>query len=309
MRARASRSRSRRRPHSVRRWSTSRASSTARSGTSRICDGPPRSSRPRAISPPPTTCPWPPRTRSARRTTCDCSRLIDRPNARVLLDTQNPALWGHDVAAYVERLWPRLANQVHVKDGRDGRMGNAVLGDGEAGVRRRPSAALRAHGFDGILISENDYTGEHAGRRRTGPGRARQLVRERCDAPERSGSAMEPLRVGFIGAGSFSTWAIYPALHLAPIDLRAGVRPGRTRRAEDAARRFGAPRWYTGPPRDVRERGSRGRHPVDEAARAAGARARGARSRLPRAGPQAAGAEPRRLPGPRRGLRPGPASA
>ena len=32
---------------------------------------------------------------------------------------------------------------------------------------------------------------------------------------------LEPLRVGFIGAGVFSTWAIYPALHLAPIDLRA----------------------------------------------------------------------------------------
>ena len=27
--------------------------------------------------------------------------------------------------------------------------------------------------------------------------------------------------MGFIGAGIFSTWAIYPALHLAPIDLRA----------------------------------------------------------------------------------------
>ena len=89
--------------------------------------------------------------------------MIDRPNARVLLDTQNPALWGHDVADYAERLWPRLANQVHVKDGRDGRMGNATLGDGEAGVAAT-AAALKTLGFDGILISENDYTGEHASR-------------------------------------------------------------------------------------------------------------------------------------------------
>ena len=55
---------------------------------------------------------------------------------------------------------------------------------------------------------------------------------------------MEPLRVGFIGAGSFSTWAIYPALHLAPIDLRA-VCDLDAARAEDAARRFGARHWYT----------------------------------------------------------------
>ena len=58
------------------------------------------------------------------------------------------------------------------------------------------------------------------------------------------GTPLEPLRVGFIGAGVFSTWAIYPALHLAPIDLRAVCDHDPTR-AEDAARRFGAPRWYT----------------------------------------------------------------
>jgi predicted dehydrogenase len=55
---------------------------------------------------------------------------------------------------------------------------------------------------------------------------------------------MEPLRVGFIGAGSFSTWAIYPALHLAPIDLRA-VCDRDAAKAQDAARKFGARRWYT----------------------------------------------------------------
>ena len=59
-----------------------------------------------------------------------------------------------------------------------------------------------------------------------------------------AGQHMEPLRVGFVGAGSFSTWAIYPALQLAPIDLRAVCDHDATR-AEDAARRFGAPRWYT----------------------------------------------------------------
>jgi 2-epi-5-epi-valiolone 7-phosphate 2-epimerase len=84
--------------------------------------------------------------------------LVDRPNARVLLDTQNPSLWGHDVAAYVDVLWPHLADQVHVKDGRGGSMGDAVLGTGEAGFAET-AAALRRHGFDGTLISENDYSG------------------------------------------------------------------------------------------------------------------------------------------------------
>ncbi len=56
---------------------------------------------------------------------------------------------------------------------------------------------------------------------------------------------MEPLRVGFIGAGVFSTWAIYPALHLAPIDLRA-VCDTNEAKARDAASRFGGSgRWYT----------------------------------------------------------------
>ena len=56
---------------------------------------------------------------------------------------------------------------------------------------------------------------------------------------------MEPLRVGFIGAGVFSTWAIYPALHLAPIDLRAVCDTDETR-ARDAASKFGGGgRWYT----------------------------------------------------------------
>jgi predicted dehydrogenase len=55
---------------------------------------------------------------------------------------------------------------------------------------------------------------------------------------------MEPLRVGFIGAGIFSTWAIYPALHLAPIDLRA-VCDLEAAKAKEAAAKFGARRWYT----------------------------------------------------------------
>lgn len=55
---------------------------------------------------------------------------------------------------------------------------------------------------------------------------------------------MTPLRLGFIGAGVMATWAIYPALHFAPIELYAlcDLDEGRAR---EAAAKFGARRWYT----------------------------------------------------------------
>lgn len=54
----------------------------------------------------------------------------------------------------------------------------------------------------------------------------------------------ELLRIGFIGAGEMATWAIYPALHFAPIRLQAVCDLDRNR-AEAAAVRFGAAGWYT----------------------------------------------------------------
>lgn len=84
-----------------------------------------------------------------------------RPELRVLLDTQNPSLWGHAVAPMVDLLWPRLAQQVHAKDGRARQMGNASLGDGDSGFLET-AEALRVHGFAGTVISENDYHGAAA---------------------------------------------------------------------------------------------------------------------------------------------------
>lgn len=55
---------------------------------------------------------------------------------------------------------------------------------------------------------------------------------------------MEALRLGFIGAGAMATWAIYPALHFAPIALRA-VCDLDEEKARSAAGKFGAGRWYT----------------------------------------------------------------
>ncbi|MGH7320451.1 MAG: hypothetical protein ACRELA_12605 [Candidatus Rokuibacteriota bacterium] len=54
---------------------------------------------------------------------------------------------------------------------------------------------------------------------------------------------MEPLRLGFIGAGVMATWAIYPALHFAPISLQA-VCDLDEARARSVAGKFGTGRWY-----------------------------------------------------------------
>jgi predicted dehydrogenase len=55
---------------------------------------------------------------------------------------------------------------------------------------------------------------------------------------------MEPLRLGFIGAGEMATFAVFPALHFAPIRLHA-VCDLDEERAKAAAGTFGASRWYT----------------------------------------------------------------
>jgi L-ribulose-5-phosphate 3-epimerase len=85
----------------------------------------------------------------------------NRPGLRILLDTQNPYLWGHAVAAMVDDLWPHLVDQVHVKDGRAGVMGDAALGDGDSGFVAT-AAALHRRGFAGVAISENDYHGDRS---------------------------------------------------------------------------------------------------------------------------------------------------
>jgi predicted dehydrogenase len=55
---------------------------------------------------------------------------------------------------------------------------------------------------------------------------------------------MEPLRLGFVGAGVMANFAVYPALHFAPIRLEA-VCDLDEERARTTAEKFGARRWYT----------------------------------------------------------------
>ncbi len=55
---------------------------------------------------------------------------------------------------------------------------------------------------------------------------------------------LEPLRVGFVGAGAMATWQVYPSLHFAPIHLQA-VCDRDEDLARDTAGKFGPGRWYT----------------------------------------------------------------
>ena len=57
------------------------------------------------------------------------------------------------------------------------------------------------------------------------------------------GKNMEPLRIGFLGAGGFARHTIYPALHLAPVALQA-VCDADENRAKSAAGKFGTGRYY-----------------------------------------------------------------
>jgi predicted dehydrogenase len=57
-------------------------------------------------------------------------------------------------------------------------------------------------------------------------------------------SDLEPVRLGFIGAGAMASFAVYPALHFAPIRLVA-VCDRDEGKARRAAEKFGAPNHYT----------------------------------------------------------------
>jgi len=73
------------------------------------------------------------------------------------------------------------------------------------------------------------------------PGRNPTLPNPHRRDPE---MIVEPLRLGFVGAGEMATFAVYPALHLAPIQLRA-LCDVDEERARAAAGKFGTGRWYT----------------------------------------------------------------
>lgn len=82
---------------------------------------------------------------------------VNHPRLQILLDTLNPVLWQHDVIAIVDQMFSRLCGQIHAKDGVNGLMGNAPLGEGLAGFAFT-LLHLKRLGFDGCIVLENDYT-------------------------------------------------------------------------------------------------------------------------------------------------------
>lgn len=88
---------------------------------------------------------------------------VGHPKLRLLVDLYNPVLWEHDARRLIEALREFMCDQVHVKDGCNGVMGNARLGDGD-GSFHDTAACLAISGSAGTLILENDYH-VHATRR------------------------------------------------------------------------------------------------------------------------------------------------
>jgi sugar phosphate isomerase/epimerase len=80
----------------------------------------------------------------------------NHPGLKFLLDTRNAVIRGYSASALVEQLYPRMCNQIHVKDGRVGVKGSLTLGTGD-GDFAASAQALVAAGFDGYIISENRY--------------------------------------------------------------------------------------------------------------------------------------------------------
>lgn len=81
---------------------------------------------------------------------------VNQPNLRVFIDAYNPVVWGHHAADLVRQLAGHMCDQIHMKDGTDGIMGNAPLNTGDARLAETV-AALGEIDFDGYLISENLY--------------------------------------------------------------------------------------------------------------------------------------------------------
>lgn len=81
---------------------------------------------------------------------------VNRSNLRLLLDTLNPIINGHSVLEFIETLFPFFADQIHVKDGLYGELGNCRLGEGDAHLRKTLTY-LHEKGFKGSYILENNY--------------------------------------------------------------------------------------------------------------------------------------------------------
>ncbi|MBM3707911.1 MAG: sugar phosphate isomerase/epimerase [Actinobacteria bacterium] len=83
-------------------------------------------------------------------------KQTNRPNLKLYFDTQNHYLHkGYKMADLLERLMQYVC-EVHVKDGKNGNLSGALLGEGDAGFYESIEV-LKKHNYSGWIISENYY--------------------------------------------------------------------------------------------------------------------------------------------------------
>jgi len=82
--------------------------------------------------------------------------MVDRPNFGLYFDSQNYHLnKGWNEAEILEKSWPLMVDQLHVKDG-NGALSGSLLGEGDTGFDETMKL-LASKGFKGTIILENYY--------------------------------------------------------------------------------------------------------------------------------------------------------
>lgn len=84
------------------------------------------------------------------------SEMVDRSNFYLYFDSQNYHLFrGYSELAILEGLYPKMCNQLHVKDGQ-GAMSGGLLGTGDSGFHETMHW-LDNHDYAGYILLENYY--------------------------------------------------------------------------------------------------------------------------------------------------------
>ena len=91
------------------------------------------------------------------RNTAKLITLVNETNFKVLIDIYNPLLWGHSVCEIIRYNHPYIADQLHIKDGINGIMGNARLGEGDSPPLYEIFKEIHYPINQYTYIFENDY--------------------------------------------------------------------------------------------------------------------------------------------------------
>jgi sugar phosphate isomerase/epimerase len=87
-------------------------------------------------------------------------RLLEyanHPDLKLFMDIQNPVLFGHNVSELIKQLKEHLCQQMHLKDGKNGVMGNCFFGKGEAHFYQTADM-IKVLRLEPIFVFENEYS-------------------------------------------------------------------------------------------------------------------------------------------------------